>query len=261
MQKRFQMVIFICFLILSLTPCAYALEIDNINSATGGDITKNELIMEYVSKTAITDQVISAAKYGTPMVIFGDGSHPRAMIVAGVHGNEIPTQIAAMKLINYLNGRSIKGTVYILPFLIPSSTETTSRYWNGKNPNSIANVPGTPTNIVLNVAEQKNVNFLGDFHSTRPGGDPGKNSVLCTEIPCSLSYEMAAYIKNQTGSSLISSQKAGVDYPGALEDVSNLAGIPAVTCEVLSSHGTVRSGSVTDSYEQMEAFLKFCKIL
>jgi hypothetical protein len=36
-----------------------------------------------------------------------------------------------------------------------------------------------------------------------------------------------------------------------------LARIPAVTCEVKSSHGTVASGSVSKSYSQMLAFLKY----
>ena len=56
-------------------------------------------------------------------------------------------------------------------------------------------------------------------------------------------------------------KKAGTEYPGALEDVSNLRGIPAVTCEVISTHGTLNLSKVNNSFNQMIAFLKYFKIL
>lgn len=144
-----------------------------------------------------------------------------------------------------------------MPFLIPSSTARTSRYWNGKNPNSIANIRGTPTNRILQIALSRDVDAVGDFHSTRPGGVPGKTSILCTRIPTYESYRMAYYMSRYSGSAFIPAQVAGKDYPGALEDVCNLAGIPAVTAEVKSPHGYVASGSVTKSYTQMMGFLKY----
>jgi hypothetical protein len=195
------------------------------------------------------------------MITFGNGTGPKVMIVAGVHGNELPSQIAILRLINYLNGRSIKGTIYIIPFVAPSSTAANTRFWNGKNLNSVANMAGTPTNQIINKAKQLGVNQLGDFHSSQPGGVPGKNSILCTKSPTYESYNIAYYVSRQSGSALIAANRAGVDYPGAVEDVSNLAGIPAVTCEVLSSHGSVASGSVDKSYSQMIAFLRYRGII
>lgn len=232
-----------------------------IVSGTGGDVTRNSYIKNNIPSSQITSQVVSLAKSGTPMVTFGNGTGPKVMIIAGVHGNELPAQIAAVKMINYLNGKSIKGTVYIIPFVAPSSTAQNTRLWNGKNLNSVANVAGTPTNQIINKAKGLKINDLGDFHSTQPGGVPGKNSVLCTKSPTYESYNIAKYISSQTGSSLIVYSKAGAEYPGAVEDVSNLAGIPAVTCEVLSSHGVVASGSVDKSYNQMISLLKYKNIL
>jgi len=52
-------------------------------------------------------------------------------------------------------------------------------------------------------------------------------------------------------------KKAGVEYPGALEDVCNLKGVPSVTCEVLSPHGSVAQGSVGRSFTQMVLFLQY----
>ena len=232
-----------------------------IISGTGGTVTNNYCLHKNILKSPLTHQIVALSKKGTPMIIIGNGSGPRVMIVAGVHGNELPSQLAAVKLANYLNGKSIKGTVYIVPFLVPSNTAKDARYWKGKNLNSVANVAGTPTNKILKLAKQLNVTVLGDFHSTKPGGTPGKMVVFSTKHPTYGSYNIAKYINQKTGSSLIVYNLAGAEYPGALEDTANLAGIPAVTCEVLSSHGTVKSGSVTKSYNQMIALLKYKKII
>lgn len=251
----------VCFLgvlvAFSTVSAASAAQIQTIYSGTGGDITKNKLVYNNIPKSTITSQVIAAAKKGTPMVTFGSGNGPKVMIVAGVHGNELPATIAAMKLINYLNGKSIKGTIYIVPFVSPYSTSKSTRYWNGKNLNSVANKAGTPTNKIISLAKKYKLKGLGDFHSTRPGGVPGKTSILCTKSPTYTSYKIASYVSKKTGSALIYEYRAGVSYPGAVEDVSNLAGIPAVTCEVKSAHGTIASGSVSKSYSQMIAFLNY----
>jgi predicted deacylase len=236
-------------------------KIDVIITGTGGDVTNNYVFMQNIPRNQFIDEIISAARNGTPMITFGDGNGPKVMITAGVHGNELPSQIAVMKLINYLYGTPIRGTVYVVPFVAPSSTAQNIRFWNGQNLNSIANVAGTPTNQILNIAKQLQVNALGDFHSTQPGGVPGQNSALCTRYPTYASYLIADYISRNTGSAFIPSDQAGVDYPGALEDVTNLAGIPAVTCEVLSPHGTVAAGSVDMSFGQLLAFLRYHGIL
>ena len=245
---------------VSTSPVTTA-KITIINKATGGDISKNSLLMKYIKKTVLAKQIISKAKYGTPLIRFGNGNGPIVLIVAGVHGNELPAPAAAMKLINYLNGKSIKGTVYVVPFVIPYNTAHKLRYWHGKNPNEIANIYGSPTNVIVNLAAKLHVNALGDFHSTQPGGVPGKKSVFSTLVPTPKSYSIAWYISKKTGSNLIMYKKAGTEYPGALEDVSNLRCIPAVTCEVISTHGTLNLSKVNNSFNQMIAFLKYFKIL
>ena len=128
-----------------------AIRIDIINTKTGGDIKKNSLLYIYIPKTVLSSQIISKAKTGTPMVTFGDGTGPKILIVAGVYGNELPAPAAAMKLINDLNSKTIHGTIYIIPFAIPYNSAHTLRYWNGQNPNMVANVYGTPTNMIVNL--------------------------------------------------------------------------------------------------------------
>jgi predicted deacylase len=232
-----------------------------IISGTGGTVTNNYYIKKNIPQSQLTSQILVLSKKGTPIIRFGNSSGPKVMIVAGVHGNELPSQIAAVKLANYLNGKSINGTVYIIPFVVPYDTSKDIRYWKGKNLNRVANVAGTPTNKILNLAKKLNITVLGDFHSTKPGGVPGKMAVFSSKHPTSKSYIIAKYINKRTGSSMITYNLSGTEYCGALEDTTNLAGIPAVTCEVLSPHGVVKSGSVAKSYNQMIALLKYKKII
>lgn len=232
-----------------------------IISGTGGTVTKNYYIKKNIPQSQLTDQIVDLSENGTLMITLGNGSGPRVMIVAGVHGNELSSQIAAMKLVNYLSGKQINGTVYIVPFMVPSDTAKNARYWEGENLNNVANVAETPTNNVLNLAKQLNITVLGDFHSSKPGGVPGKMAVFSTKNPTYESYKIAKYINQQTGSALIVYNLAGAEYPGALEDTANLVGIPAVTCEVLSPHGAIVSGSVDKSYNQMLALLKYKNII
>lgn len=243
------------------TPVVNVPKMEVIVTGAGGDVTKNSYIKQNIPASQLSTQVTELAKSGTPMITFGDGSGPNVMITAGVHGNELPAQIAAMKMINYLSNHQIKGTIYIVPFVAPSNTAQNTRLWNGQNLNSVANVAGTPTNQIINKAKTLQLNELGDFHSTQPGGVPGRDSVFCTKNPTYESYNIANYISSQTGSAFIVYNLAGAEYPGAVEDVSNLAGIPAVTCEVLSPHGTVAAGSVDKSYNQMMAFLRYKNVI
>ena len=234
-----------------------AIKIDIINTKTGGDISRNTILYKNIPKTVLSAQIISKAKTGTPMVTFGDGNGPKILIVAGVHGNELTAPAAAMKLINYLNGKTIHGTIYIIPFAIPYNSAHTQRYWNGQNPNDIANIYGTPTNMIVNLAMRLHINALGDFHSSQPGGVPGKDAIFCTQTPTYKSYEIASYISKKTGTALITYKTAGAEYPGALEDVCNQHGVPAVTCEVLQTHSTITSSKLNKSYSEMIAILTY----
>ncbi|MDI9623787.1 MAG: pseudomurein-binding repeat-containing protein [Methanothermobacter sp.] len=259
MFKKF-LILVLFFGLFSMVQVSAA-NIEIIYNGTGGNVTGNYYIRQYTPHHPITREVITAAKNGTPMVVFGNGSGKNVMIVAGVHGNELPPQLAALKLIDYLADKKINGTVYIVPFLIPSSTVTSSRYWNGQNPNSIANYKGTPTNRIVQIAKERLVQALGDFHSTKPGGTPGKDAVFCSRKPTYESYKIAYYISKNSLSKLIVYENAGLEYQGALEDVCNLGGIPSVTCEVLSSHGTVALGSVDRSFMQMILLLKYNNVI
>lgn len=256
-----KLLIVILFVSVCATAQVSAANIEIIYNGTGGNITKNYYIRQYTPQHTITREVIAATKNGTPMVVFGKDTSKRVMIVAGVHGNELPPQLAALKLIDYLATKKINGTVYIVPFVIPSSTASSSRYWNNQNLNSLANCKGTPTNRVLELAKERSIKALGDFHSTQPGGTPGEDAVFCSKAPTYESYRIAYYISRNGHYRLFAYGKAGIEYPGALEDACNLVGVPSVTCEVLSPHGMVAEGSIDRSFKQMLLFLRYNNIL
>ena len=86
-------------------------------------------------------------------------------------------------------------------------------------------------------------------------------SVFCSKEPCYESFKIAEHITSQTSSKVISQEKAGTLYGGALEDELNISKIPAVTCEVVSRNGLVDSGSVERSFLQMKSFMEFFKII
>jgi hypothetical protein len=60
-----------------------------IDNNTGGNLTNNTAFVQYIPNTELNDEIVSAAKNGTTMVTFGNGSQPHVMITAGVHGAEL----------------------------------------------------------------------------------------------------------------------------------------------------------------------------
>ena len=98
---------------------------------------------------------------------------------------------------------------------------------------------------------------MGDFHSTAHNSNPGFESIFSSKSPCPESFLIANYISSDVGSEVISFDFAGSSYKGAIEDVSNLKGIPAVTCEVLCPFANVARGTVEKSLEQMKSFLAY----
>lgn len=223
-----------------------------IDNSTGGDVSNNTVLKDNLNKTPVVNELVETAKKGTPMVIYGNGSQPHIMIVAGVHGAELPPQIAATNLINHLKGQKINGTVYIIPFALPNQTATDRRMNNGTDPDRVAQIEGTPLNTICNTSKNYNVTMLVDFHSAQPNDVPGKNCIIY-DPENNKSLELALYISNKTKSPLM---KVG-PYPGVLSTVSNRNNITSVVCEVLSPHSKVDPSSVELSYQYMMTFLEY----
>ena len=231
-----------------------------IDPDTGGIVEKNQYLQRHLSKGLITERLIEAAKKGTPLFRMGSG-FPKVLLTAGVHGNELPPQAAISWLFNELDKKKIAGTVYIIPFAIPYATMENSRRFQGWDINRKALMEGTTSYHIIKTTQKQKIDAVADFHSTQSQSNPGIESVFCSKDPCYESFKIATYITSQTYSKIISHERAGTLYGGALEDELNLSGIPAVTCEVVSQNGKIDPGSIIRSYLQMQAFLKFFKII
>jgi len=235
-------------------------EIITIARDTGGDISRNQDLMKELIPDSIGKPLIDAALKGTPLLKFGSGS-PRILLCAGIHGNELPPQVAFFKLLNYLENKKINGTVYTIPIAIPYATMKNSRRFQGWDMNRKTFTEGHISNTILKTAQKLKIQAAADFHSTQPQSNPGIESVFCSKKPCYKSFKIADYITSQTSSKVISQEKAGTLYGGALEDELNLSGIPAVTCEVVSRNGKVDSGSIERSLMQMKSFLNYFNLI
>lgn len=236
------------------------LELEIISNESGGFISANRNIFNNINLSDNSKFILSQAIKGTPMIKMGEG-FPQVMMVAGVHGNELAPQIAALRLIDNISSMDLGGTVYIIPFASPKSTMENSRYFDGIDLNRSTHLPNTITNLILKKAKELNVSAIGDFHSSAPNSNPGKEGVFCTQKPCGSSFIIADYISNKVGSEKIIYPVAGIPFKGALEDESNLGQIPAVTCEVLSAIGYSNEKICKRSYLQMIAFLGYFGII
>jgi len=228
---------------------------------SGADITKNKRIKKNIPNSKIVKKMVKAAKKGTPLIKFKGGNGKVVFITAGVHGSELSSQVAAMKLIKYLENHPIKGTVYIMPFINPKSTAKNVRNYHGVNLNSKANVKGTISYKTVKLIIKFKCKAYGDFHCTKPGGKPGKHVAMGTYKPTAQSAVMAKYIAKNSKVKYLIYKKAGTEYPGALEDMVSLKGIPAVTCEVISPHGKIAKGTPAKSLSMMKSFLKFNSLI
>ena len=236
-------------------------KITNYKWNSGANVLKNKRIKANVPNSTLVKKIIKLAKSGTPVIMFKGGKGKVVFITAGCHGNEIPSQVAAMKLIKYMETHAIKGTVYVMPFMNPKGTAANVRDYKGVHLNKKANKKGTISYKTVQLIKKCKCNAYGDFHSTRPGGKPGKDLVFGTYKPTKKSAVIAKYISKKAKVKYKIYKKAGVEYPGALEDEVNLKGIPAVTCEVISPHGKIKKGSVSKSLLMMKTLLKYNKII
>ena len=228
---------------------------------SGDDVTKNKRIKKYMPNSKVVKKVVKAAKKGTPVIKFKGGKGKIVFITAGVHGNELSSQVAAMKMIKYLTSHPIKGTVYIMPFMNPKATVANVRDYKGVHLNQKANVKGSISYKTVKLIVKFKCTAYGDFHCTRPGGDPGKNVAMGTYAPTGESAVLAKFISKNSKVKYLIYERAGAEYPGALEDTVSLKGIPAVTCEVKTPHGTIAKGTPGISLLMMKSLLKFYSLL
>ena len=225
-----------------------------------GDVSKIKLIKKNMPNNKWVKKAVEATKKGNPLLKFQGGKGKVVFITAGVHGNELSSQIAAMKLINHLTKNPIKGTVYIIPFVNIKAISHKVRH-TGTDYNRVAHKSGTISNKIVKLVVKYKCDAYGDFHTTQPGGIPGKNIVMGSKTPALKCSAMTKYIAKHAKVNKKIYKYAGEQYPGALADNVNKKGIPGVICEVMLPHNTVTSKTVTTSFNMMKSLLKFNSVI
>ncbi len=236
------------------------LEMAYICDFSGGFVSKNHKLFDQIELTDLNKFILEKSVFGTPIFKMGDGGK-KLLIISGVHGNELPPQIACLKLMNELIDCEISDTLYFIPFAAPKSSMEVLRTFNTMDLNRSTHIKNSLSNLILQAALDLKIDFVGDFHSTSRNSNPGFESVFSSKSPSPESYLIANYISKDVGCGIISVDYAGSSYKGAIEDVCNLNGIPSVTCEVLSPFSNVASGSVEKSLSQMRSFLDYFGVI
>jgi predicted deacylase len=231
-------------------------KIQIISKETAGDLRKNQVFMKNLHEGSLASKLLDAAHEGTPMIRIGKGS-PKIMLTAGIHGNELSPQVAALVVAQRLIEEEVNGTVYLVPFAIPFATMRSSRRFKGFDMNRAAFKEGSLSNEIIQDAKDLKLDSLADFHATKPYSNPGVESIFCSKKPCPESFRIAEHINKTTNSKIICHKNAGTLYKGALEDECNELNIPAVTCEVVSHNGKVDPGSHERSYLQMVTYMSY----
>lgn len=159
-----------------------AVKIRIISPETAGNIHKNKIIIENIPDGHLTEKILEAALKGTPLINMGNGS-PKVILTAGIHGNELPPQIAALQMIEHLKDKDLNGSVFMLPFAIPYATMKSSRRFKGFDMNRKASSEGYITNKIIKAVKSLKIFSLADFHATKPHSNPGVESIFCSKNP------------------------------------------------------------------------------
>lgn len=232
------------------------LEYSYVSRESGGYISKNKNIFNYFDLNGLDQFVLGRAVFGTPIFRLGSSGN-RILILSGIHGNELSSQIACLKLLNEYVGKEINHTLYMIPFAAPFATMSNDRNYRGMDLNRSAHIGGSLSNMILECIEKLSIDFVGDFHTTALNSNPGFEAVFASKSPTAESFLISEFVSKDTGSKSIVFPVAGASYEGAVEDECNIRGIPAVTGEVLSPFGAVGKGSVERSYNQMKSFVDY----
>lgn len=232
------------------------LEMGYVSNLSGGFISKNTHIFKKIELNALNKFVLEKSIYGTPIFKLGSGGK-KILLLSGIHGNELPSQIANIRLLNEMSNKRINNTLFFIPFAAPKASMENRRFFNARDLNRVAHIENSLSNEIIKKILELDIDFVGDFHSTAFNSNPGVESIFSTKSPTPESFLIANYIAADVKCKSISLDFAGESYKGAVEDVCNIKGIPAITAEVLSPFSSVAEGSVERSLLQMKSFLSY----
>ena len=232
------------------------LEMAYISDFSGGYVSRNKVVLDNLELNRFTQFVLEKCVFGTPIFKLGNKGNS-ILVLSGIHGNELPPQVANLKLFNEMLYEDLNHTLYFIPFAAPKSTMDNRRTLNSMDLNRSAHIKNSISNLIVQAVENLDIRFVGDFHSTSFNSNPGIESIFSSKSPCAESYLIANYISRDIGCDVLSVDFAGSYYKGAVEDVCNLKGVPAITGEVVCPFANIAKGTVERSYAQIVSFLEY----
>ena len=104
-------------------------EMTYVSFLSKGYISRNKFLFDKIKLTNFSKFVLYSCVYGTPIFKIGN-SGKKILVLSGIHGNELPPQLANLTLLNELVDRDLNNTVYVIPFASPNSTMNNERSFN-----------------------------------------------------------------------------------------------------------------------------------
>jgi len=214
--------------------------ISYFDKTVGGDVLNNSNVSENIPNSTLSQKIVNMTKKGSVIIKFGKGS-PKVLICAGIHGNEIASNIATLKLIESMRSKKIKGSVYIIPFVIPKSTASNDRYWYKGNkkydPNRVANIPGTPGNKIIKFAKKNGIKYIIEVHSGGFISHRKRGLVFANKYPTNKKEsQWVKYIKKTVNPKI---NYTSVPPNGYFRSYSKINKISAITFEVERDVGEI----------------------
>ncbi len=92
---------------------------------------KINIFFEKIELTHLNQFILEQSVFGTPIFKLGSGG-VNILMISGIHGNELPSQLASLRLLNELINTKLENTVYIIPFAAPKATMNNERTFKFK---------------------------------------------------------------------------------------------------------------------------------
>jgi predicted deacylase len=231
--------------------CHNPYHISIFDSSIGGNVLSNTAITQYISRTDLSNKIFNMTNQGSIILKFGNGNGPKVLICAGVHGNEPQANIAIMQYIEFIKDKNFNGTLYIIPFAIPQDTALNTRYYNGSDPNRIANINGTPGWKIVQFAKNHGINYLIDVHSG--GGVDANGFIYINSKSTNNEKKLVSYIVSKTN---CSTGVEDTDDPGMIRYSAHQYGINSITLETERDNIPVMD-AVNAEYKMIHAGTKY----
>ena len=75
------------------------LEMAYISDFSGGYVSRNKAVLDNLELNRFTQFVLEKCVFGTPIFKLGNKGNS-ILVLSGIHGNELPPQVANLKLFN-----------------------------------------------------------------------------------------------------------------------------------------------------------------